>query len=1171
MRSHAWWLLIAALLLPATASPKSPELTVSNVGATPQGAVVVRTLAQRCRVSQRDRCAPRLRRWLRQRALHPLTRAALQRELAEELRVTGDREAGSKQTAALHYLRTFSLAMPSGESVILHADPVSGMINIADFVELSTELRRSFRATLHTSREQTLWLLVTGSHLERICLGEECTAAAPMDRLFPDQFSLPVTLVPAAAGNDLELVFSTQAPVVSFGLRIVDSSFRPVTTEPLEDMVPPAWQVRTAKRNKMPEEALSGPLTWLPELTKEAPTNLLIVHCLAAQGTGRSPGEVADQLLTQTELLTADQFDHFVACLAGDERQLETLLQARKRFPRQRRFIIAEAAYRIGQRQAQRAWQLILELGKVPSMEGFQGPELGSVARILRMVLPAFGLSRVLQTGLYNAHRQLPADGGLAVAAAEQLVESERHSEAVALLAPFVERWPGDAVAANTLAFILDRLGRFEEEAALLERLSWLYPTRTLTLESLASVRERAGQLEAADKLHLTLSEKGRYQPYLLGRAASYFFRRGDLERALGLWQQVVVLQPQNREVRTLVGRLQEGGADAHETQLATDGERRLLAAELPELDGVQRQGVLDRTHLRLYENGAHILRRTVTILVREGGANAPFDFRFTYDSHLEEAVVSRAEVLRHDGTVAPATEFGDFSLSSDEYNLYYDLRQMIVRFEDLRVGDLAVVTYEIDADPSALGGPFSGVVWLQEDYPKHNVELAIALPAGKELYSAIGPPRQAGRVHQTIDDGDTLRTWRFNMSTVAAEKNEPFPPGPFERSLFIHYSTMETWQQFANWYAGVIDHVGGLDAAMERLLERVTEGSTGPREIAEDIARFVADEVRYVGLELGVHGLQPYPPQEVFARGFGDCKDKSLLYVTLLGAAGIDARLVVVPTLPRGKIELTPGSPSIFNHAIVYLPSWDLYFDPTARYLGLGLLPWQNQGAEAIIVDAEKPRKAVLPVAPHSETVARFELDVSRAEEGVLKVTGKLTFSGQFAWRLLGAMEQQGSWKNTVESYLSSVLPVVEVTAVSERIERGRSPAVVVDVEGLWQIQGEGGVQLLPDGNAAFALVKRPDREQPLVFGYSYHHDFRITFAPGTLSFPDGGYDASQSEEAAWQVGVENPGDGRTQVAVQFEQRARRIPIERYQEYRTLVVRYQEALARLKGIRGEP
>ena len=221
MRARAWGLFFATLLIPAVASSAPLEVSVSKLGKTPLGAVVVQSLAKQCRQHHRERCAPLLRRHLRPRNLHPLTRAALQRELAQEQRVAGDREAGSELVAELHYLKTFSMALPGGGNVTLHADPVSGIVNVADFIELTTDLSRSFRATLQTSSAQTVYFLITGSHLERICLGKVCTAVAPMDRSFPDQFLMPAQLAPAPATNELELVFSPQAPVVNFGFRIV--------------------------------------------------------------------------------------------------------------------------------------------------------------------------------------------------------------------------------------------------------------------------------------------------------------------------------------------------------------------------------------------------------------------------------------------------------------------------------------------------------------------------------------------------------------------------------------------------------------------------------------------------------------------------------------------------------------------------------------------------------------------------------------------------------------------------------------------------------------------------------------------------------------------------------------------------------------------------------------
>jgi tetratricopeptide (TPR) repeat protein len=1167
MRVAQLQLLVTLLLVGQLARAGEPAFSIASLGSTSAGTVAAFHLASQCRKEEPALCAGRLKAHLNNRRLHPLTRATLMRELAEELRVSGDREAGEKQVVGLGLLRTFEMTVADGAPVVLHADPVSGLVDVGDFVELATDVPRRFVTRLEAQSDLLAWVLVTGAQMELACLDDQCQAVAPMVGTFPDQFVMPVSLV-AGASHELALTFSPQADAVRFGVRLVGADGAPLPFVPDGTRTVAAHGlVGRPGRSRGTGGGEGGGLTWLPPLSEESTTGLLLAHCLAAHYTGQNPGEAADRLLARATRLQPADWLPLITCLAGDGRELEAVRGARSSAPGRRDFILAEAAYRASQRQVLRAYELLSQLGDLPTMAGFLDHELVRATGLLREILPAMGFDAVLLAALEAALARAPDRDGLATGLAELLMERERYRLAVETLQGVVARWPGDVVVVNSLVYMLERLGRHPEAAALLERLTWLRPTKTLTLESLAAARERAGDVSAARKLYLALSEKGRFHPFLLDKVASFFLRQGELERALDLWEQVAHLRPQERDVRALLRRLRASG-EGPERPLATDDEVRTLAAALPP-DGPQPvSGVLDRTYLKRYANGAHLQRRFQAVRVTPNGAGKPFAFQFPYDSHLEEAVVVRAEVLRPDGSVAPATEHGDLSLGGEEFNLYYDLRQMVIRFDSPGAGDILLVVTEIEADPSTLGGPFSGVVWLQDDYPKHHVELAIELPAGGQLFSTAGPASLAHLMVESVAEGPTGRTWRYELESLPPEQSEPFPPGPYERSFYVHYSTMADWPEFASWYTDVITHVGGLDTAMERFLDRIRDATTPPREVAEQVARYVADDVRYVGLELGVHGLRPYAPQEVFGRGFGDCKDKSLLVVTLLGAVGIEAHLVVVPTIPRGQVALTPGSPSIFNHAIVYLPEWDLFFDPTARYLGLGILPWQNQGAQAIVVDGTDSRAVTLPISPAHETVAQFDLLVGPGgAPGAFAVQGTLTFTGQFAWRLLGAMEQQGSWRNTVESYVSSVLPVVAVSATTERVERGDSPAVIVTFEGRFE-PGGSTIQLLPDGNSAFALVKRPTRALPMVFGYPYQHRFQVRFAPDTLRFPATQFNASSNDDAAFEVSVADLPDGGQSIRVNFEQRTRRVPPEGYAAFRTLVVQYQEALIALQGKR---
>jgi hypothetical protein len=74
------------------------------------------------------------------------------------------------------------------------------------------------------------------------------------------------------------------------------------------------------------------------------------------------------------------------------------------------------------------------------------------------------------------------------------------------------------------------------------------------------------------------------------------------------------------------------------------------------------------------------------------------------------------------------------------------------------------------------------------------------------------------------------------------------------------------------------------------------------------------------MGIESGIGSIKPFPPDQVAKQRFGDCKDKSLLLVTLLKKIGVTTcyPVLVNSTLQHGIEELLPGG-QVFDHCIVY------------------------------------------------------------------------------------------------------------------------------------------------------------------------------------------------------------------------------------------------------------
>lgn len=62
-----------------------------------------------------------------------------------------------------------------------------------------------------------------------------------------------------------------------------------------------------------------------------------------------------------------------------------------------------------------------------------------------------------------------------------------------------------------------------------------------------------------------------------------------------------------------------------------------------------------------------------------------------------------------------------------------------------------------------------------------------------------------------------------------------------------------------------------------------------------ETILADIQKSVRYTGIEFGMSAYVPRSPQQTIARGSGDGKDKSALFISRLRAVGIAANLALL------------------------------------------------------------------------------------------------------------------------------------------------------------------------------------------------------------------------------------------------------------------------------------
>src|SRR5690606_21003711 len=103
-----------------------------------------------------------------------------------------------------------------------------------------------------------------------------------------------------------------------------------------------------------------------------------------------------------------------------------------------------------------------------------------------------------------------------------------------------------------------------------------------------------------------------------------------------------------------------------------------------------------------------------------------------------------------------------------------------------------------------------------------------------------------------------------------------------------------------------------------------------------------------YVAVYLGNGGLEPNAADSILGNLYGDCKDHTVILGALLAAKGIASTPVLIgagggPTLPQIAVL------GRFNHAINYIPEFDLYLDSTSPYARFGQVPASDLGAPVV------------------------------------------------------------------------------------------------------------------------------------------------------------------------------------------------------------------------------
>ncbi|MDB4943767.1 MAG: Cell division protein FtsK [Labilithrix sp.] len=504
----------------------------------------------------------------------------------------------------------------------------------------------------------------------------------------------------------------------------------------------------------------------------------------------------------------------------------------------------------------------------------------------------------------------------------------------------------------------------------------------------------------------------------------------GQGDQQVRLLKRVLELRPQEKDVREYL-------AAATPTTPRADEAYARPAAEFLKLrdrpsDGRNRRTLVDLQVTTVFPNGlASRFHQIVFQPLTDAAAAEAREYAFSFEADSETVQLRGAKIHKKNGQVVEAIESGEGATDNPAMAMYSSARAFYIHFPRLDVGDVVELLYRVEdvTARNAFADYFGEVTYMQSSEPIARSEYVLITPKSRQFY--FNKPNVPNLSSKTSESGDS-KVFHFLAENVPPLDLEPGAPPATETLGHVHVSTYKSWDDMGRWYWGLVRDQFTADDEVRRRVAEITKGATDEKAKIRAVYDFVVQRTRYVALEFGIHGFKPYRCAQIFARGFGDCKDKATLIVTMLKELGIPATIVIVRTGQRGDFETEPASLAPFDHAIAYVPSIDVYLDGTAEWTGSNELPSMDRGALALQVNEGKPKLVHLPEPTAADTISTKTVEATIAEGGAAQVDWRAEVTGANAssWRV--RYHAKATQKARVQEDLSNELPGVEIASVT-------------------------------------------------------------------------------------------------------------------------------------------
>lgn len=451
---------------------------------------------------------------------------------------------------------------------------------------------------------------------------------------------------------------------------------------------------------------------------------------------------------------------------------------------------------------------------------------------------------------------------------------------------------------------------------------------------------------------------------------------------------------------------------------------------------------VIDIGKARLYH------KYVITILNEKGNGHA--NLHMEYDKlHSIESIEGR--LYDESGKKIKTLKKGDIQdlSGTSEMSLAEDNR--IKQFSFYHKSYPYTVEYETEVKYNhTLFYPW----WVPQEDENYAVEysrISVSCPQGIDFrFKAYNYP---GQQVITTEKNNKVSTWEIkNLASIEEEYAAPhwleITPavcmGPVQFQMENYVGNMSTWQDFGKFVYALKNGRDQLPDNIKQTVHSLTDGITDTKKKIEILYDFFQKNTRYISIQLGIGGWQPFDAKNVAANRYGDCKALSNYMYSLLKEAGVRSFYTLVKADARNFfIKDFPFSQ--FNHVILCVPVQKdtVWLECTSQTSPAGYLGHMTAQRPALLIDENGGTIVQTPKYGLKENLQLRNTLASIDEEGNLTANIITDYKALQQDRLHGIINNYS--KDNVMEYLKSEidLPNYDVVKFDYKEQRSALPVI--------------------------------------------------------------------------------------------------------------------------------